>query len=436
MRFEKSVDIGNTVEVLKRAAKLIKEIAGGEISSNVIDIFPDPIAKNEVVLSRKYLKKLSGKNYDSDTVKNILHALDFEVVHEDVSDFKVSVPYSKPDISLPADLVEEIMRIDGYDSIEIPSSITITPSIETDAYKNAYKEKVSDYLVGLGFNEIFTNSITNSAYFNDADIRTCVKLLNNLSAIHNIMRPAMLETGLEAVAYNLNRKNADLKLFEFGKTYNSTEGGNYQETDYLCLYITGNKAPASWKNKSVAVDVYYLKGIVTKILQVAGLSEWSLSSTTDNKLEAAFQISIQNQPVITGGRVQKQELNRFDIKQAVFFASVDWRSVLNLLVSKKILFKELPRQLPVYRDLAMIVPKSLPYEAIENALYKIRLNKLREIKLFDIFENEKLGHEKKSLAINITFLDEEKTLTDVEIDHMMKKIMNALEKDLNAEIRK
>ncbi|MBC7829353.1 MAG: phenylalanine--tRNA ligase subunit beta [Chitinophagaceae bacterium] len=436
MRFEKNVDISTTVQVLKRATLMIRELAGGEIASEIVDVYPVQSPKHEITLNYHYLKKLSGKNYHSDTVKKILQALGFDILKEGIDDLKIAVPYSKPDISLPADVLEEVMRIDGYDNIDIPSSITITPAVETDGYKHAYKEKVSEYLAGTGFHEIFTNSITNAAYFDDSDLDGGVRLLNNLSAVHNIMRPSMLETGLEAVAYNLNRKNTDLQFFEFGKTYHSTGMGIYQEKDHLCLYITGNKSNASWRSKAQPSDTYFLKSIVTRILQLIGIDDTAWTVLSDTKLEHVLQVMVKGKPVATAGSVKKHELNRFDIKQPVLFASFDWRELEMQIAGYALKSKELPKQLPVYRDVAMIVPKSLQYATVENTIRNMRLNKLKEIKLFDIFESEKLGADKKSLAISITFLDEEKTLTDTEIDSMMDALMSALEKDLHAEIRK
>jgi phenylalanyl-tRNA synthetase beta chain len=436
MRFEKNVDISNTVSVLKRAALLIREIAGGRIASEVVDIYPMQQTRNQVTLKHSYLKKLSGKNYDTDTVRTILVALGFEITRENNDELQLSVPYNKRDVSIPADVVEEIMRIDGYDNIEIPSAITITPSVQTERFKYAYKEKILSYLVGLGFHEIFTNSITNAVYFENTDLVAGVRLLNNLSAVHNILRPSMLETGLEAVAYNLNRKNADLQFFEFGKTYLSGTTGSYQERDHLCIYVTGNKSLDSWRSKAQVSDIYYLKGVISRVIELTGLRNAEWTTITDEKLDHAVRLLIAGQTVVTAGNVKKHELVRFDIKQPVLFASFDWNILQTLIESQTIKIHELPKQLPVYRDLALIVSKSLAYESVENTIRKLGLNKLREIRLFDIFESEKLGTEKKSLAISLTFLDEEKTLTDTEIDAMMNKLMGALEKDLQAEIRK
>lgn len=435
-RFEKNVDISNTVNVLKRAALLIREIAGGEISSEVIDVYPDPKEKTQVALKYHFLKKLSGKNYHPDTIKKILQALGFEIDKEGIDDIRVTVPYSKPDISLPADIVEEIMRIDGLDNIEIPSAITISPSVEHEGYKHAYREKIANHLAATGFNEIFTNSITNAAYFDEKDLEHAVRLLNNLSAVHNIMRPSMLETGLEAVAYNLNRKNNHLQLFEFGKTYSKKANDQYEENNHLCLYITGNKTSSSWKQKAGNVDFYLLKGQVTNILKQLGITEPEFIVGSDEKHEALVNIHSANKPVGTVGIVSTTEMNRFDIKQPVFYADLYWDVLLEIVSGQVIKFRELPRQLPVFRDLSIVLPRSLEYGTVEKTIRQAKVQKLTSINLFDVFESEKLGKDKKSFALSFTFLDDEKTMTDKEIDSMMAKIMTVLEKELQAEIRK
>lgn len=435
-RFEKNTDISNTLVVLKRAATLICEITGGELASDFIDIYPNPAQPVQVSLKYHYLKKLSGKNYHTDAVKRILSALGFTIMREGMDDLLVEAPFSKPDISLPADIVEEIMRIDGLDNIEIPTAITISPSVELLGHKHIWKEKTANYLSGLGFNEIFTNSITNAAYFEESDLVGAVKLLNNLSVEHNIMRPSMLETGLEVIAYNLNRKNLDLKLFEYGKTYHSSGSGEYSETDHLCLYLTGNTGKESWKDKSKSIDIHHSKGIVESLLNLMGRSHFDWQLSENAKLQQTLTLFEGKQKIAELGSVHPAELKRFDIKQSVFYVDLLWEPLLELARKNQIRFRELPRQLPVYRDLAIIVDSRLAWNTVENAVKKLKLEKLQDVKLFDIFESEKLGREKKSLAISFTFLDAEKTLTDKEIDSMMSKLMQALEKEVQAEIRK
>jgi phenylalanyl-tRNA synthetase beta chain len=434
--FEKGVDISGTVYALKRASLLIKELAGGEIASDLVDVYPQPKEKTSIPLTYHYLETLSGKKYAPAIVKKILLSLGFELVRDERDEIQVRAPYSKPDIELPADLVEEIMRVDGYDAVPIPSSITISPSVETEWDQALFKEKIAGYLTGQGFNEIFTNSITNSAYFTDQELETSVKMINNLSAELNIMRPSLLETGLESIAYNINRKNSDLRFFEFGKTYGARGVGKYSETNHLCLYITGNLTGQSWKSTGIPSDFYYLKGICTNIFQLMGISPGAFGALENKKLGNGLKATFRDQLVLEAGMVLEPVLQRFDIRQPVFFADFNWDLLLEELSGNMIEFRELPRQLPVTRDLAMVVEKSLRYEEVENILQQIGLDKLQKVQLFDIFESEKLGSGKKSLAVSFSFLNEEKTLTDKEIDGMMLTIMTALERELHAEIRK
>lgn len=435
-RFEKGVDISNTVPVLKRAAMLIKEIAGGQIASDIIDVYPIPKEKTEVALKYHYLKKLSGKNYHGDTVKNILSSLGFELLKEGDDEMRFTVPFSKPDISIAADIVEEIMRIDGLDNVEIPTVISIAPSIETLTHDMAYSEKIAEYLAGSGFQEIFTNSITNSAYYHDAVLQHTVKMINNLSEELNILRPAMMETGLTTIAYNLNHKNNDLKFFEFGKTYAINEAGKYIETNHLSIYITGHKTSDSWKQKGEQADVYFIKAVFEKIIMALGLQVEAYSPSENMDLASSLQALIKNEKVAEMGMVNNNKLERFDIKQPVFYADLNWDHLLKLNKKNIIQHKDVSKYPAVNRDLAIIVNQALPFEAIEKATGTAKINKLKSIRLFDIFESEKIGADKKSMAISFTFLDEEKTMTDKEIDGMMNKIIGAYEKELGAEIRK
>lgn len=435
-RFEKGTDISATVTVLKRAAGLIRELAGGEIASPITDIYPDPREKVQVAIKYHYLKKLSGKNYHPDAVKNILTSLGFEVAKEGIDELRVAVPYHKPDISLPADLVEEVLRIDGLDNVDIPHSITITPAIEEDYAPWVYKEKVSNYLAGLGFHEIMTNSITNSAFFSEEELQHAVHMLNSLSAELNIMRPSMLETGLRAVAHNLNRKNNDLLFFEFGKTYSTESAGHYAETEHLCLYTTGKTQEESWRIKPGATDFYVLKGVAARVLQQLGLTLDTFEPLQHTKFESGIAGLLNGKVVLQIGTVSRAALQQFEIRQPVYFADFDWQTLSQAAAASKPVFTEIPRFPAVQRDLAMIVPSQLAYEELEKTVKKIRLGNLTDIRLFDIFESDKLGAGKKSMAVSFTFLDTEKTLTDKEIDSWMNKIMTTLEKDLSAEIRK
>lgn len=435
-RFEKGTDISATVLVLKRAATMIKEICGGEIASSVVDIYPSPRAKKEVSAKWHFIKKLSGKNYHPDAVKNILVSLGFEIAKEGIDELRVYVPYHKTDISLPADIVEEIVRIDGLDNIEIPESITITPSIEENYNAQEYREKAAGYLTGLGFCEMMTNSITNAAYFADEEQQNMVKMLNSLSAELNILRNSLFETSLEVVAHNLNHKNNSLRLFEFGKAY-STEGpGKYDETEKLCLVVTGNKNEANWNEKLKPFNFYHLKGLVESLLFSIGIKADTTEPLDVPKFKDHIVYKFNNRIIAGGGEVNKKILEKFGIRQPVFFAGLNWSYLSEIAASKSGSVKELPKYPSVQRDLALVVGRDLNWEKLKQSVENIRLNKLGEIKLFDIFESENFGAGKKSMALSFTFRDEEKTLTDKEIDAWMNKIIAVLEKETGAEIRK
>jgi len=435
-RFEKGTDISATVNVMKRAAGLITDICGGEISSEPVDIYPKSKEKTEVSVKYHFIKKLSGKNYHPDAVKNILNSLGFETLKEGIDELRVAVPYHKPDISLPADLIEEILRIDGLDNIDIPEVITITPAIEEHYSKEVCREKVADYLVGQGFHEMLTNSITNAAHFSEEEQQQMVKMLNSLSTELNILRHSLFETTLEVVARNLNHKNNSLRLFEFGKAYSTSGPGRYNEEENLCLIITGNKNEDTWKQKSNSADFFCLKGVVDSIFKLSGIIPDAVEILDVPKLRNHVVYKFNNRAIAGAGEVKKNILDIFGIKQPVFFAGLNWAVLAELASGQKVAIKELPKYPAVQRDLALIVSKGLTWEKVLQSVQKIKHSKLQDIKLFDIFESEKLGAGKKSMAVNLTFLDEEKTLTDTEIEGWMNTIMTTLEKDLQAEIRK
>jgi len=435
-RFEKGVDISNTVNVLKRAALLIKEIAGGTIASDIEDVYPKREEKVKVGLKYSYLKKLSGKNYQPDAVKNILENLGFDIINESVNELMVTVPYNKTDIKLPADLVEEVVRIDGLDNIEIPKAITITPATEKLALKENLKEKLSNYLTGIGFSEILTNSITNSNYYSEEETKHVVKMMNSLTVELNVLRPSMLETALESIAYNINRKNANLHFFEFGKTYSTEKTGVYKEEEHFSLYLTGSDHYDEWRKKSQPSDFFVAKGIASSLLKICGLNDIKFEEPI--KEESGLDYTIKYNSVAIGKLVEvsPQRLKIFDIKQPVYFIDLNYETVLGLAKKREIILTELGKFQPVFRDLAIIVDKWLPFSGLASTIKKLNLTKLQEIRLFDVFESDKLGANKKSLALNFIFVDENKTLTDKEIDGMMQQIITAIEKQLNGEIRK
>jgi len=433
-RFEKGVDISGTVISLIRAGQLITEIAGGEIEGDIIDVYPSPDEKQQVNLKYAYLKKLSGKAYEPVAAKNILSALEFDILKEEESSITVAVPLSKADISLPADIVEEIIRIDGLNNIAIPSTINISPSVEDNTLRENLKEKMSGMLAGLGFNEIVTNSITNSKNYDENNLLSSVRLLNNLSADLDILRPSMLETGLEILAYNINRKNNNLRFFELGKIYKH-EQGSYSELEKISFWITGKKQNANWKHLEAEADFFTAKGIIVSLLGNINIKE-ILFEEPQSSLAGNIQLFLKDKNELGSIlQVSNVMLQKFGIKQPVVYAELDVENLLNVSIKEEIIYNEIPQFPVVERDLSMMINKDIAYGNIESALKQVQVKFLQDFNLFDIYESDKIANDKKSYAINFRFINTEKTLTDAEVETGMKTIMNKLIKDFNAEIR-
>ena len=430
-RFEKGVDIAGTVNVLERAAQLIQEIAGGKCSE-VVDIYPSPTVKKTVVLTYAYLKKLRGKIYPAEKVKTILTSLGFELINDTPECIEVAVPHHKPDISLPADLVEEVLRIDGLDNIEIPSAITMSPSIDPLEQKEKFKEKIANYLVGRGFTEILTNSITNSAYFSEETLAGAVKMLNNLSAELDVMRPSMLETGLETIAYNLNRQNNAISFFEIGKVYGKSNTGKYFESEQLAIYLSGKQQADGWRTKGTDQDYFVAKATATAILELLGIQGVQEKSAANGG--TAFQWNKKTLGSLE--MMSTKKLQSFGIKQATYYVQFDLAVLLSAYQSKQVVYKEVSKYPSVERDLALVIDQATPFASIQSSIAEANLNALTATRVFDIFESDKLGAGKKSVAINFVFNAPDKTLTDVEIDAMMKRLIALFEKNIQAEIRK
>lgn len=435
-RFEKGVDISNVPYALQRAVALMAALAGGSTASDLSDAYPKPVDKATVEVSFAYINKLSGHIYDPAKVIRILEALGFEILSNDGAQLKLAVPYHKTDISIPADIVEEVLRIDGLDNVPIPSMIQVAPSMAAQPNPEMVKEKIADYLASNGFNEIFTNSITNSQYFSEEVKATTVKMLNSLTVELDVMRPSMLETGLERIAYNINRKNEDLLFFEFGKTYRQKAVGEYEEKNHLALYLTGNKLPENWMHKPEAVDFFFLKGYVLNIMVQLGMQKFSWSESQHADLQQAYELKVKNRAVATIGSVHRAKLKAFDIKPTVWYADINWDEVLQLVQKSEKFYEEIPKFPAVRRDLALVLDKSVKFSDVEAATKAVKSNLLQQINLFDVFESEKLGNNKKSYAVSFTFLDPQKTLTDKEIDAVMDKLVQTYESKLQAIIRK
>jgi len=429
-RFEKGADISNVPYALHRAASLVVELAGGQLSSQMTHVYPLQFEQKTIQLSYQKICALAGKEYGNEQIKTILSNLGFGIINTTNEGLQVSVPFSKTDITMQADVVEEIMRIDGLDNIPFTGKIAYSLSQNSKAYKANTKQYIATQLVAKGFFELFTNSITNAAYYqNNTSI---VKMMNSLSANLDTMRYSMLETGLEAVAYNLNRKNNQLKFFEFGKVYaqqrhQESDELTFTETEQLAIYVSGNYRMPYYDEKSKAVDLYYVRGVVESLLPNLKL----VFEVKSNGLTILFK----NKHLGSIEEVPSQTLKQFDIKQAVWYAVLDWDAVKSGIENHKLVFSEIPRFPTMQRDLAMVVDKQVKYQDIQLAVKQAKSKLLQTVNLFDVFESDKLGKDKVSYAVNFSFYDNQKTLTDTEVEAEMKGIISALETKIGAVVR-
>ena len=435
MHFEKSVDIGQTFEVLKKAAQLILEIAGGKLETSLVDVYPTPVQQPLIKLPYEYVKKLSGKTYAPSTIKNILMDMGFEKLEESSESITVKVPTHKTDVHIPADLVEEIMRIDGFDNIEIPSSITITPATSNRNNDHASREKIAGLLTGMGFNEMLNNSITNSKLYTEEELKSSVRMLNNLSSELDMLRLTMLETGLETISRNINHRNENLKLFEFGKTYQFSNK-EYNEEDHLALFSTGVIQSVSWNNKEIDADLFFLKGVIKSLGQQSGIHHISFQQSTSSKFDVVLVGSVDGNTLVSICKPNEQLLKKYDIKIPVWYADIHWKNWMDASRKSNIRYKEISKFPSVHRDLSFVANTTLTYAEIEKTLTSLSIPQLRSFGLFDVFKSEKLGKDKQSLAMNFVFMDESKTMKDEEVEKMMNKITTQIEKQFQAEIRK
>jgi phenylalanyl-tRNA synthetase beta chain len=436
-RFERGADVSTTLYAMKRAAILIREIAGGKISSDITDVYPSPIQKKNIVLDWNYLNTLSGFDVDKKAAENILVSLGFEI-KSGTDSISVAVPHHKTDVSVPADLVEEILRVYGYNNIPMSKKISIAVADEKAKDSDALRNKIASYLAANGFSEIMTNSLTakqNADKFSD---RKAVPLLNALSAGLDVMRTKMFLTGLESVRHNVNRQQEDLKLFEFGKIY-SQENNIRKEETRLAIYITGNKNLHSWNSAPVPSDFFYLKSFVENTFSRLGIrvDENLKSENISGNIFSYGAILTSGKNILASyGALNPIVLKAFDIDSLVFYADLNWDAISELASKQSVSFKELPRFPQVKRDISMIIDKATPYASIRELAYATEKNLLRDVNLFDLYEGENIPSGKKSCALSFYLRDDAKTLTDSEIETVVSKLINAYEKKLGATVRK
>jgi phenylalanyl-tRNA synthetase beta chain len=447
-RFERGVDPNMVIFALKHAALLMKEIAGGSISSDIVDVYPEPINNFNVDIKYANVDKLIGKAIDRNTIKKILTSLEIEIVSETAEGLALSVPPFKVDVLREADVAEEILRIYGYNNIEEPQQFRISPSKAPDPDKEKIQNTIADYLSSCGFNEIMNNSLTNKSYTEDNSFfraENNVTILNPLSNELAVMRQTLLFGGLESVLYNINRKNFNLKLYEFGKVYTDnkkTDSTNslasFHEKEQLALFVSGSITHENWQTgKEKPVDFYFLKAYVNNIFSRAGINvkSFSVKEISNEIFSEGLEYYAKDTLIASFGKIAKAVVKKFDIKQDVFYAMIEWEKLIDLSAKNIVLFKDIPKFPEVRRDLALLLDKKVKFSEIEEIAYKTETRILKQVSLFDVYQGEKLGEEKKSYAVSFTLLDEEKTLTDAEIERIMNKLMKAYTEKLQAVIR-
>jgi phenylalanyl-tRNA synthetase beta chain len=448
-RFERGADPNITVYALKRAALLMKEIAGGNITSEIVDVYLNPVANFEVEVSYNRINSLIGKQIDKDIIKSILTSLAIEILSENEEELRLSIPPFKVDVTREADVVEEILRIYGYNNIDLSDSLHSSLSYSRKPDPEKLQQKLADYLSNNGFNEILTNSLTSSGYYEKSEVfgfDECVKILNPLSSELGVMRQTLLFSGLESISYNINRRMADLKFYEFGNVYSYVPAQSvsndvtrkYTERKKLSVFITGSQQGESWYLPGVKTDYHFLKSFVFATLRKTGISLQKLTpSGIDNRLFAEGEAFIlNNKPLLSIGRLNSGVLKQFDIKQDVFYAEIDWSILLREMKPDSVKFSEISRFPEVRRDLALLLDKQVKFTEIEALAYRNGKGILRSVNLFDVYEGEKIEAGKKSYAVSFTMQDNEKTLTDNDIEKLMKRLVEVFEKELGAVIRK
>ncbi|HTO14661.1 MAG TPA: phenylalanine--tRNA ligase subunit beta [Edaphocola sp.] len=426
--FEKGVDINLVPIALNRAVDLILEIAGGTLASDVKDIYPNPLVQRKIKSSYKQINQLCGKDYRRETILNILKNLGFEIIAQDESAFEVKVPSNKVDVFQTADLAEEVLRIDGLDNIQFSSQISMSINNRPEPKDRKWKEKLANHLCHFGMNEIVTNSITNSKRYPERN--DMIHMLNSLSSELDVMRPELMESGLEVLAYNINRKQQDLMLFEIGNIYRQTGLGQYHQEAKLGIWLTGNKHSQQWLTKVQPQDIYSAKSIVEQLLAISGISR-----TKEKVLDIGIEWSRGKSKLAKAIKIEASRLKEFDVKQDIYYIEIDIQNWTEAGETVKVKYAELPKYPEVNRDLALVVDKNVTYEKVATIAKTQKWPAFQGFELFDVFESEKLGNDKKSLALSFKFQLSDRTLTDVEVDEMMQSLMKQFEKEVGAQIR-
>ena len=446
-RFERGTDPGMTIYALKRAALLVQELAGGTITGDLVDVYPRPVRKAVVSYSLERMAKLIGKEIPTATVKTILNSLDIHITDETQDRLLLEIPSYRVDVTREADVTEEVLRIYGYNNIGISGEMRsmLSHTVKPDREKIA--SNVSDLLSANGFAEIMCNSLSPAAWFDrsgDFDTAMMVKLANPLSIDLNVMRMSLLPGILNAISHNINRQNPDLKLYELGYVYNSRPGkedagitGAYSERQLLAMAITGDLNPQRWNAPATATGFFHIKGYVEMVLSRFGMERREMNEEEDTSgwFSEGMKYGSGGAELASFGKISKKYLSMFDIRQDVWFAELNHENIIRMLARKSIRFSELPKYPWVRRDLALVIDKSVRFNQIRDLAYKTERNILQDVDLFDVYESDAIGRDKKSYAVSFILRDDRQTLTEKSIEKVMSGLFKAFEREFGAALR-
>ena len=449
-RFERGTDPNGTIYALKRAALLIKEVAGGLISSEIVDVYPNPVADFKVDVTYANIKRLIGVDLGKEKIKQIMGALEIRIEAETESGLSLLVPPYRVDVKREVDVIEEILRIYGYNNIELPTQLNSSLQYSVKPNPTKLRNLVAEMLTAQGFNEIWSNSLTKTAYYENNTvhpIESTVKLFNPLSNDLGSMRQTLLYGGLESVAYNANRKNPDLRLYEFGNCYffngshlKENPLKNYREEEHLSLFITGDKEAANWSNASAKTTFFLLKSYVDNVLKRLGFSVLNLKTEgfSNDIISEGIQYFINGKKLVEFGTVSGKTLKVFDIpstRDPVYFADFSMDTLFVELKNNKVVFAELPKYPEVRRDLALLLDKTVQFNQLRDLAFRSERKLLQSVDLFDVYEGKGVPEGKKSYAISYILRDDEKTLNDKQIEKIMQKLVSTYERELGAQLR-
>lgn len=431
-RFERGTDPEITVTALKRAALLIKEVAGGEISSSISDIYPVPAQPFDVEVTYKGIIGLIGQDIQVAEIKSIITALGIDIASESAEGLSLKVPAYKVDVTRECDITEEVLRIYGYDNIVIPTKVNASLAYTVKPNKENIQNLIADMLTANGFLEIWCNSLTRSAFSKNPE--EAVQILNPLSSDLNVMRQSLLQPALESVVYNQNRRNIDLKFYEFGKTYHLINGA-YVERPRLLVLLTGAKQSQQWNHNDNQVSFYNLKAAVDAIIGRLGIGNYQATEIKDENFAYGLKYFRGDKTLVSFGAATAADKKQVGADKEVFYADFDWALLLDAVRKNKIVNKEVPKYPAVRRDLSMLVDQQVTFDELKTIAFKTEKKLIKQVQVFDVYEGDRLPQGKKSYALNFTLQDEEQTLTDKQIDAVMQKIIANLVQNAKVEIR-